>query len=428
MRICIYDDRRAADLGPLTATRPASDLLCGLTTLAEKQARFFRADRVGYLVRPELAPLLKARDPAAPVNDPAWLRAAPTVLVNSRWVAPPPPFPGPAYRDLFSGGTAVGVCGGEVAFASVGHAQLQAVSPVTVDDCVADWVQALPGVEAGGHVVRRPWELVDLNAAQITADFAAACDPTTAGFHPAGFAVVGPADRLYLHPSARIDPMVVADTTAGPVWIGEGAVVTAFTRLEGPCAVGPHTQLFGAKVKTGTTLGPHCRVGGEVEASILLGYANKYHDGFLGHSYLGEWVNLAAATGTADLRCDYKPVTVKINGEVVSSGRLKVGSIFGDHARTGLGVLLDAGTVVGPFAAVLPSGRLAPRVVPGLARTGPEGTTPAPDLEELFATADRAMRRRGRELTPELRAVYATAAGRRVAEPEPATLPLRRTA
>ena len=426
MRICIYDDRRAADLGPLTATRPASDLLCGLTTLAEKQARFFKAASVGYLVRPELAALLKARDPAAPVNDPDWLRAAPAVLVNSRWVAPPPPFPGPAYRDVFSGGTAVGVCGSVVAFAAVGTKLLHSVSPATIDDCVADWAQALPGVEAGGHVVRRPWELVDLNPAQIAADFAT-CEPTAAGCRPAGFAVVGPADRLYLHPSARIDPMVVADTSAGPVWIGEGAVVTAFTRLEGPCAVGPHTHLFGAKVKTGTTIGPHCRVGGEVEASVLLGFVNKYHDGFLGHSYVGEWVNLAAATGTADLRCDYKPVTVKLNGEVIDTGRLKVGSVFGDHARTGLGVLLDAGTVVGPFASVLPSGRLAPRAVPGFARTGPDGATPAADLDDLFASADRAMRRRGRELTPELRAVYAAAAGR-TAEAEPATLPLRRSA
>ncbi len=425
MRICIYDDRRAADLGPLTATRPASDLLCGLTTLAEKQARFFKAAGVGYLVRPELAAMLKARDPAAPVNDPDWLRAGPAVLVNSRWVAPPPPFPGPAYRDVFSGGTAVGVCGSEVAFAAVGTKLLQAVSPATIDDCVADWAQALPGVEAGGHVVRRPWELVDLNPAQIAADFAA-CGPTEAGSRPAGFALVGPADRLFLHPTARIDPMVVADTTAGPVWVGPGAVVTAFTRLEGPCAVGPHTHLFGAKVKAGTTLGPHCRVGGEVEASIALGYANKYHDGFLGHSYVGEWVNLAAATGTADLRFDYRPVTVRINGEAVETGRLKVGAVFGDHVRTGLGVLFDAGTVVGPFASVLPAGRMSPRTVPGFARTGPDGTTPAADLDDLFAAADRAMRRRGRELTPELRAVYAAAAGR--ADAAPATLPLRRSA
>src|SRR5207248_8637716 len=134
---------------------------------------------------------------------------------------------------------------------------------------------------------------------------------------------------LLIHPSARIDPMVVAATTGGPVVIGPGAVVHAFTRLEGPCAVGPGTQLFGAKVRAGTTLGPHCRVGGEVECSVVQGYSNKYHDGFLGHSHVGEWVNLAAGTITGDLRFDYRPVTVPLDGRDVPSGRVKVGSYFG---------------------------------------------------------------------------------------------------
>ena len=82
--------------------------------------------------------------------------------------------------------------------------------------------------------------------------------------------------------------------------------MTAFTRLEGPCGIGAHTHLLGAKVRSGTTIGPHCRIGGEVECSVVLGFSNKYHDGFLGHSYLGEWVNLAAGTTTGDLRNDYR--------------------------------------------------------------------------------------------------------------------------
>ena len=91
MRICLYEDRRVADLGPLTLTRPAADLLCGLTPLGHKPARYFDADVVGHLCRPVLAELLRSRDPAAPVNDPAWLRSAPTVLVNARWLPPARP-------------------------------------------------------------------------------------------------------------------------------------------------------------------------------------------------------------------------------------------------------------------------------------------------------------------------------------------------
>ena len=114
---------------------------------------------------------------------------------------------------------------------------------------------------------------------------------------------------------------MVADTTGGPVVIDREAVVTAFTRLEGPCYIGPRTQVHGAKIRAGTTLGPDCRIGGEVEASIVQGHSNKYHDGFLGHAYLGEWVNLGAGTQNSDLRNDY--------GEVVGDGQRPAGAAPG---------------------------------------------------------------------------------------------------
>ncbi len=423
MRICLYEDRRTADLGPLTLTRPASDLLCGLTSLGEKQARYFGGGVIGYLCRPVLADLIRARDPFAPVNDPIWLRAGPTVLVNSRWLAPAPPCRAPGFADLFSDIPMIGLCDNEVAFAILDARQLRTLSPATLDDCLNDWAQSLPACEAGGEIIRYPWDLVDQNPDQIQRDFQATCNPTDAAAHPPGFALVGPADRLLIHPTARIDPMVVADTTGGPIWIGAGAVVTAFTRLEGPCAIGPGTHLLSARVRAGTTLGPHCRVGGEVECSIVQGFSNKYHDGFLGHSYVGEWVNLAAGTSTGDLRCDYRPVSVRLGGATVSTGRIKVGSTIGDHSRTGLGVLLNCGTMIGAFASLLPTGQLTPREIPSFGRYGPGGLSIAPDLDEALATADVVMRRRGRELTPELRAIYRGIAGLTKPAAHPAAVP-----
>jgi UDP-N-acetylglucosamine diphosphorylase/glucosamine-1-phosphate N-acetyltransferase len=426
MRICLYEDRHSAGLYPLTLTRPASDLLCGLTTLGEKQVRYFAPEVVGHLCRPALAGWLRARAPGAPVNDAAWLRGAPTVLVNARWLAPRAPHPDP--RALFADGPFVGTADGEVAFAVLDPRQLQAVSPATVDDCLGDWAQTLPRREVGGAVIGRAWELLDHNGTELTHDFDA-CDPTAAGYYPTGFALVGPADRLFIHPSARVDPLVVADTTGGPVVIGEGAVVTAFTRLEGPCGVGSHTHVLGARVRAGTTIGPHCRVGGELECSVVLGHTNKYHDGFLGHSYVGEWVNLAAGTSTADLRFDYAAVSVPLNGAEVPTGRTKVGSLIGDHAKTGMGVLLNCGTALGAFAQVQPTGTFAPRAVPSFHRVGPDGVREL-DVDRMMATADVVMRRRGRELSPPLEAVYRAAAraGAAVAEAAPVTLPLRRSA
>src|SRR5207248_4742174 len=128
------------------------------------------------------------------------------------------------------------------------------------------------------------------------------------------------------------DPLIGADTTRGPVVIDRHAVITAFSRLEGPCYIGPHTHILGATIRAGTTLGPHCRIGGEVEASIIQGYTNKYHDGFLGHSYVGSWVNLGAGTHNSDLRNDYGPVTVTVAGRRVDTGRTKIGCYLGDHA------------------------------------------------------------------------------------------------
>jgi UDP-N-acetylglucosamine diphosphorylase/glucosamine-1-phosphate N-acetyltransferase len=422
MRICIYEDRRVADLAPLSLTRPAADLLCGLTPLAEKHARHFAAEVVGHLVRPVVAELLRSHNPAAPVNDPAWLRSAPTVLVNARWLPPPRPRVAlaPSFQHLFADGPCLGTCDGEIAYAVLDSRRLQPVSAATLDDCLDDWSRFLPAREVGGHVLRRPWDLVAHNPDQLTRDFDATCDPTDAGFHPTGFAVAGPADRLLLHPSAKVEPMVVADTTLGPVWIGPGAVVTAFTRLEGPCAVGAGTHLFGAKLRAGTTLGPHCRVGGEVECSVIQGFTNKYHDGFLGHSYVGEWVNLAAGTSTSDLRCDYREVSVSVGGTEVQTGRAKVGSFIGDHARTGLNVILTCGSLIGPFATLFPTGQYAPREVPPFARYGPGGLKEDADVEKLLATAGTVMRRRDRELTPAVEAVYrSVAAARRPAAPAP---------
>jgi UDP-N-acetylglucosamine diphosphorylase / glucose-1-phosphate thymidylyltransferase / UDP-N-acetylgalactosamine diphosphorylase / glucosamine-1-phosphate N-acetyltransferase / galactosamine-1-phosphate N-acetyltransferase len=425
MRICIYEDRRTADLEPLTHTRPASDLLCGMDSLGEKQARYFAAEISGYLCRPHLAASVRERRPDSPVNDPSWLRSAPTVLVNARWLPPAPAGLrlAPATRRLFAGGPSIGTCNGDPAFAVLDTRRLQTIAPGTIDECLTDLSQSLPAREVGGHFMNRPWDLIEQNPVQIEGDFAATCNPTDVGHHPTGFAVVGPADRLFIHPSAKIDPMVVADTSKGPVWIGPDTVVAAFTRLEGPCAIGAGTHLLGAAIRAGTTIGPVCRIGGEVECSIVQGYANKYHDGFLGHSYIGEWVNLAAGTITGDLRFDYQPIAIRRGGTRVPTGQIKLGSIIGDHARTGLGVLLDCGSTVGAFASLLPTGQLAPREVPSFARCGPNGIT-FMEVDAVLRGSATAMSRRGRELTLVLEALYRSIMGRKESRPLPFLPPL----
>ena len=177
-------------------------------------------------------------------------------------------------------------------------------------------------------------------------------------------ALVGPSDRLRIHETARIDPYTVFDTTNGPIILGPNVWVQPFTRIEGPCSIAADTQLFRANLRGCVTIGPTCRIGGEVEASIVHGYSNKYHEGFLGHAYVGEWVNLGAITSNSDLRNDYGEVHVPLQGDPIPTGQAKVGCFIGDHTRTGMGSMLNTGTSIGVMCNVLPAGILLPKHVP----------------------------------------------------------------
>ena len=181
--------------------------------------------------------------------------------------------------------------------------------------------------------------------------------------------------------------------------IDREAVVSAFTRLEGPCYVGPRTHVLGAKIRGGTTLGPNCRVGGEVEASILHGHSNKYHDGFLGHSYVGEWVNLGAGTQNSDLRNDYGEVNVVVDGQLVRTGQSKVGCFIGDHTKTAIGSLFNTGSSIGVMCLILPDGELLPKHVPSFSRIWHGELIEGLPLEQGLATARAALERRNMEQT-----------------------------
>jgi UDP-N-acetylglucosamine diphosphorylase / glucose-1-phosphate thymidylyltransferase / UDP-N-acetylgalactosamine diphosphorylase / glucosamine-1-phosphate N-acetyltransferase / galactosamine-1-phosphate N-acetyltransferase len=424
MHLCLFEDR-AERLEPLSLTRPVFDLLCGITSLADKQMGTFVPSACGMLVRAPLAALCAQRRPGMAINDTVWLRSEPAVLMNGRWLPPEQPF-------VLAQPPCLGVAGGQVAYAILTPAEL---ARLTIDHVGRDLesLQAeLPCHAAGGTMIEHPWDLVEHNAAQLTRDCAAlglVGNPAAA----APMALVGPADRLRLDPTARVEPLVLADTTHGPVVIDHGAVVHAFSRLEGPCYVGPHTQVHGAKIRAGTTLGPHCRVGGEVEAAIIHGHSNKYHDGFLGHSYVGEWVNLGAGTHNSDLRNDYGEVTVVVGGQSVRTGLGKVGCFIGDHTKTGLATLLNTGTSIGAFCNLLPAGGYAPKYIPSFTSWWNGALREAFTPNELFATAEIAMQRRGVTMRDTHGTLYwwlhdATSSERRRAVHESAQRALRRSA
>jgi UDP-N-acetylglucosamine diphosphorylase/glucosamine-1-phosphate N-acetyltransferase len=387
MPVIVYEDAAVADLEPLVLTRAAFDLRCGAQTVLERQCQFFGLQEAEAFVRPALAALCRRAHPEMKVNEQDRSANGPLTVVNARWL------PLAAKRSE-SGSPEIGMIGEEIAYVRL-SGEPASLDRGPLEDRLAEWKQSLPHCEAGGRLVKYPWDLVEANAVALQEDAEHWRQHTVLGSNQSA-AVVGPCADYLCHPTARIEPHVLVDTVRGPVLVDRDAVVQAFSRLEGPCYIGQETQVFSARI-SGSSIGPQCRIGGEVEASIVQGYTNKYHDGFLGHSYLGEWVNFGAGTHTSDLRTDYGPITMPINGQKVESGLIKIGAYVGDHTRTSIATLLNTGTVIGPFGLLIASGSLLPRLIPSFARYGFGRILERTDLREMFAAAATAMARRGQE-------------------------------
>jgi UDP-N-acetylglucosamine diphosphorylase/glucosamine-1-phosphate N-acetyltransferase len=389
MPIIVYEDAAVADLEPLSLTRPAFDLRCGARTLLERQLAYFGVHQAGAIVRPPLAALCRLGHPELVVNATTFSDETPVALVNARWLAP-------AVDRAAGGPEEVGMVGDEVAYARL-KADTTDLDAPGVESLLTEAKDTLPHRQVGGRVMRYLWDLVDHNAEAILEDASVwrrfrdldSSKTTT---------IVGTAADFLCEPSARIEPHVLIDTTRGPVLVDRDVVVQAFSRLEGPCYLGPKTQVFAARIRSGS-VGPQCRIGGEVETSIVQGFANKYHDGFLGHSYLGEWVNFGAGTHTSDLRADYGNIAMPVNGRTVETGLIKIGAYVGDHTRTSIATLLNTGTVVGPFGMLITSGSLLPRQIPAFSRYGNGQLQERTDVGQIFASAATAMERRGHEWT-----------------------------
>jgi UDP-N-acetylglucosamine diphosphorylase/glucosamine-1-phosphate N-acetyltransferase len=394
MRVAFFEDESAANFSPVALLRPVFELVCGQFSLRERIVRRFDVAEWGAFVRPHLAACYAEEQPEAAVNDHAWLQQGTTLLINGRWL--------PSIDVVESiKPDEVGLADGEIVFLTLDPEEAVLFDGSQISDAAARLARARRPVETGGPLVRYPWDLVDCNAVQLEADFRMRGETgiTIDRSSNSRVAILGSLDDVFVDPTAQIDPFVVLDPRHGPIWIDAGAVIQPFTRIEGPCHVGCGSRLFRANVREGTTIGPMCRVGGEIEASILHGFVNKYHDGFLGHSYVCPWVNLGALTTNSDLKNDYTPVRVPLDGENIDTGSTKVGCFIGDHTKTALGSLFNTGSTFGVMCMVLPSGELLPKYVPSFTRIWHGVPDDGLDLEAALETARTALGRRNMRLT-----------------------------
>jgi UDP-N-acetylglucosamine diphosphorylase/glucosamine-1-phosphate N-acetyltransferase len=260
------------------------------------------------------------------------------------------------------------------------------------------------GLEIEGVLLRGTYDLLtalEQFLAVDCADFLAAPNDGV----PDGSVILGDPTNL-IRLGAAVEPGTVFDLRHGAVVMDQGSEIRSGTRLEGPIYIGPGTRVLGGFLRA-SVFGPECRVRGEIVASVFLGFANKSHDGFVGHSVVGPWVNLGAGTTTSNLKNTYGPVRLEVDGQRIDTGRLNVGSLIGDHAKTAIGTLLATGTVISAGANVF-----GPPAAPKYVRPFAWGCSGKERMTEdgFLRIAERVMARRNVAFSPErresLRMVY----------------------
>jgi len=394
MKVIVFEDERAVDLYPLTYLRAVFDLRCGIFTLQEKTRRKFPDARLYLETRDELDGVTAQSHGAENVNSHEAVDAVDDVLlVNAAAILTAD---APAYTERERVGLTED---GRFVWAFLQRETVERLDSAAGIGMAGRAAAEIPSEPVEDILIRYPWDLITHNPEQIVSDFRSHYTPARKSQPLSGAAMIGPAQDVYIGQNVEIQPHSWIDCREGPVVISDGVTITAHTSIHGPAFIGQDTQLFEAKVREGCSIGPVCRAGGEIEESILHGHCNKYHTGFLGHSYVCEWVNLGALTANSDLKNDYSTVNVRVGGAQVDTGSVKVGSFIGDHTKTSIGTLLNTGSVIGIMCNLMAGASVLPKSIPSFVWYIQDRISKGLGLGYALETARTAMSRRKVELT-----------------------------
>jgi len=413
----LYDDERARAFEPFATTRPVSEMVAGVLTIRERwrlvaplnESRFLAGSRHDLFDEPGAHPA-------------GGVIPAGSIVALARCV---PAIP----RDREAAARRLAACSMWRCRDRLAAIRIKDALDASAFD---DGLLTLEDLHAGTGAVGTidgwwhddVWDFVRLLPDQLASDIGRLASAAVGTMNPPSHTtilgdnpvtVVGRSDAASNPTDTIIEPHVVLDTSAGPIYIDGGAHLRAFTRINGPCYIGRDVNVMGGDI-SGSSIGEASKVRGELSATIIIGHSNKGHDGFVGHSYLGRWVNLGAGTITSNLKNTYGPVALWTPAGVRDTGLQFLGTMFGDHVKTGIGMRLTTGTILGAGANVY--GAMPPKVVaPFSWGEGPPYSVYRAD--KFVETAARMMTRRHVELTERARRHLASAhAGRWTAETE----------
>jgi len=389
--ICIFEDIKYQQLQPLTFFRPVYHLRCGILSLHRKIRRNYPDIRVELNTRAYLRNLIEQNYPGEIVRH---IKSENTLFLNGRILVDDnfnKIIPLEGKDELFvSGSTFVG--------ARLSGSNLHSLNESLKDVLDISDFPDLPKIEIDVRVINYPWDLIKYNKEELISDYnkLSSSNENQIENYPSSH-FLNP-DKIFISKNVNIKPGVILDAEDGPIFIGENAKILHNATIQGPAFIGQNSIVkMGANIYHNTSVGKVCKVGGEIEDTIIHSYSNKQHNGFLGNSYLGSWVNLGAGTTNSDLKNNYGNIRTFINNKIIDTGRQFVGLTMGDHSKAAINTSFNTGAVVGVSSNVF-GGTFPPKYLPSFSWGGSEALTTF-DIDRSIEVAERVMERRNVVMT-----------------------------
>lgn len=389
MNICIFEDLFISQLAPLNLLRHTSKLICGADTLLEKITRFFPSKtKLTLHTRKYLQQYLKEKFPKALINE---LAEGDYIFFNSRVVFKQDELKG--ICKLFKKEKNTAILQGKIIIAfhlTEDKAEMyKQVINNTDDNLVSmgdiEWL-GLNKIERNSYrLINTPADLILFHEDQLNYDLSLEMKPKK---------------KLHLGKKCRIAKNTVFDTSNGRIFINDGVTIEPFTYIKGPVYIGENSTIkAGTQIYGPVRIGGKCKVSGEISHSIMHWYVNKQHYGFLGHSYLCEWVNLGAGTTTSNLKNNFSNIVININGEKIDTHSIFLGSIIGDHTKTGIETMLNTGTIAGISCNLYGSGYHSKKIKSFSWKDAAKNEAMIYQADKAVSTAKISMKRREIEMS-----------------------------
>lgn len=397
VNICIYEDQQHQDLMPITCIRPAYDILLGADTLLDKIYRYFDYANINLHCREFLKKLEKEKHPRTSVNN--INTGSPCLFINGRILMTQKLYK--TFTQIDEQHSYLFTHKGQV-LATYLRSDLLALMKQTLTHTAHSKTiiqllrpKTITKEIENVDIINTPWDIIRLNPKVIISDYRYKNTPGIIKADLKPFVSIYNENNVFIDKNSTIEDFVVLNADTGPIYIEKDVSIEANTRLEGPLYIGQNTQILsGSRIKS-SSIGPFCKIAGEVSSSTFQGYSNKAHEGFVGNSFIGEWGNLGANTTLSNLKNTYSKINVQTAKKTIPTDQQFLGSILGDFIKTSINTTLNAGTTI-HFGSTLYDAGFHAKYIPPFSWGTPNKYT-SHNLEKFLKTAEIMMTRRNKK-------------------------------